>query len=129
MVRRRSSIHRIVRAHHPLTIEQLVNWWTKCNVGAFGEIALHSMMDPVGTAYEVPPLRVVGFQTGDARILYQISLHDMAKAQRRTPVAEHAIRRHTEDLAALCRAEFLTFLSRLDVTVTFQHDKFVREGR
>jgi hypothetical protein len=113
----------------PSPLDRLADYWVKRNLSAIAAIAMASMMNPPGTAYDLSPLRIVGFQTGDARILYQIRLHNMAKAQRHTPVVEYAIRRHIEDLALFCRAEFLKALLTLDVQAAFQRDAFAREDR
>ena len=122
------AIHHLVRARPPLTIEQLVDWWTKRNAGALAEVALRSMADPVGTAYEVPPLRIVAFETADARILYQSRLQEKAKAQHAKHLIEHAIGQHIEELVFFAREQFLTALLSLDAHATFQRDQFaVRE--
>jgi hypothetical protein len=123
------SIHNLVRARPPLTIEQLADWWTKKNVGAIAEIALKSMADPVGTAYDVPPLRIIVFETLDARILYRSQLQEAARAQRARHVVEHAIGQHIEELVFFAREQFLTALLSLDAQPTFQRNQFaVREG-
>ncbi len=123
------AIHNLVRARPALTIEQLVDWWTKRNVGALAEIALRSMGDPVGTAYDVPPLRIIAFETVDARILYQSQLQEVAKAQHAKHIVEHAIGQHIEELVFFAREQFLTALLSLDTQATFQRDQFaVREG-
>jgi hypothetical protein len=115
MARRLFSIRSLVRARPPLTNEQLADHWVNKNAGAIAEIAMRSMMDPVGTVYDVPPLRIVAFQTSDARILYQLALHKAARAQDRE---------HITGLAEFCRDELLTALSKLDVQATFQPDAF-----
>lgn len=124
------AIHHLVRARPALSIEQLVDWWTKRNVGALAEIALRSMGDPVGTAYDVPPLRIIAFETVDARILYQSRLQEGAKAQHAKHIVEHAIGKHIEELVFFAREQFLTALLSLDARATFQRDQFaVREER
>ena len=110
----------------PLPLEQLADYWARKNVSAIAAIAMRSMMDPVGTVYDLPPLHIVGFQTGDARIFYQLRLHDAAKAQRTKPVVQHAIGQHIEELVLFCREQFLTALLTLDVHATFQRDEFAR---
>ena len=108
----------------PLTPEQLADYWVRKNVSAIAAIAMRSMIDPVGTCYDLPPLCIVGFQTGDARILYQLRLHDAARAQRGKPVVQHAIGQHIEDLVLFCREEFIVALMGVAVTGIFQRDEF-----
>ena len=89
---------------------------------------MRSMLDPPGTVYELPPLRIVGFAKPDDRITYQLKLHDAARAHRAKHVVEYAIGQHIEDLVWFCREELITALSTLDVCATFQRDQFaVRE--
>jgi hypothetical protein len=106
----------------PLTREQLADFWTKKNVPAFAQIAMRSMIDPVGTVYEVPPLRVVVFASDDARILYQLRLHKAVRDSGAKNVVERAICRHIEELALFCRAELLALLSKVDLCATFQEE-------
>lgn len=117
----------------PLPLERMADYWVRRNLSAIAAIAMASMMDPVGTAYDLPPLRIIGFQTGESQILYQMRLHAAANAQRTKPVLEHAIAQHIEELADFCHAEFVRALSALEVQVTFQRDQFaylnVREGK
>lgn len=108
----------------PLPLEQLADYWVRENLSAIAAVAMASMMDPVGTAYDLPPLRIVGFQTGESQILYQMRLHAAANAQRAKPVLEHAIVQHIEELAEFCREQFLTALLSLDAHATFQRDQF-----
>ena len=110
----------------PLPLEQLADYWARKNVSAIAAIAMRSMLDPVGTCYDLPPLRIVGFESGDARILYQLRLHKVAKAQRTKPIVQHAIGQHIEDLALFCREQFLTALFTRNVHATFQRDEFAR---
>ena len=112
----------------PLPLEQLAYYWAMKNVSAIAAIAMRSMMDPVGTVYDLPPLRIVGFQTGDARILYQLRLHDVAKAQRTKPIVQHAIGQHIEELALFCREQFIVALMGVTVTAIFQRDEFARHS-
>lgn len=97
------------------------------------EVALRSMAAPVQTVYNVPPLRIIVFETADARILYQARLHEAAKAQRVNHVVECAIGQHIEELVFFAREHFLTAFLALDAQVTFQRDQFaflnVREER
>ena len=125
------SIHKLVRARPPLTIEQLADWWAKRNVGALAEVALRSMADPAGTAYDVPPLRIIAFETDHARILYQLRLQEKAQAQHFKHVVQHAIGKHIEELVCFARGQFITALSSLDVPATFQRDEVasLREER
>ena len=109
---------------NPLPLEQLADYWARKNISAIAAIAMRSMMDPVGAVYDLPSLRIVGFQTGDARILYQLKLHKAAQAQNRKPVVQHAIGQHIEDLVGFCREELITALFKLDVRATFQCDDF-----
>lgn len=130
MGRRRFSTHNLVRARPPLTLEEIADWWVTKNVGAIAEIAMRSMLDPPGTTYLLPPVRLVGFETPDARILYQLSLHHAAEARHSKRVVTEAISQHIEDLALFCREQFLIALLRLDLHATFQRDQFaVREER
>ena len=108
----------------PLPLERLADYWVRRNLPAIASIAMASMMDPVGTVYDLPPFRIVGFQTGESQILYQMRLHAAANAQHAKPVLEHAIVQHIEELALFCREQFLTALLSLDVHVTFQRDEF-----
>ena len=110
----------------PLPVDRLADYWAKKNVSAIAAIAMRSMMDPVGTGYDLPPLRIVGFQTGDARILYQLRLHEAAKAQHVKHVVQYAIGRHIEDLALFVREQFIIALFTRDVHATFQRDEFAR---
>ena len=114
----------------PLPLEQLADYWAKKNVSAIAAIAMRSMLDPVGTVYEVPPLCLVGFESRDARILYQLRLHDAAKTAVKKPhgphVVEHAIGQHIEDLVQFSRAQFLTALTRESVSGIFQRDEWAR---
>lgn len=109
----------------PLTLEQVADFWTNKNVSAFAAVAMRSMMDPVGTAYDVPPLRIVVFPTADARILYQLRLHEAARAQRKKPVVQHAIGQHIEELVLFGREQFIAALSQLDIRATFQTEDHV----
>lgn len=117
----------------PLPLEQLADYWVRENLSAIAAVAMASMMDPVGTAYDLPPLRIVGFQTGESQILYQMRLHAAANAQRAKPVLEHAIVQHIEELAEFCRAEFVKVLTTMKVSTIFRRDEFayisVREER
>lgn len=108
----------------PLPLESLVDYWLRRNLPRIASIAMESMAAPVATTFDLPPLRIVGFQTGEAQILYQMRLHAAANAQRAKPVLEHAIAQHIEELAEFCRAEFLRAISALNVQVTFQRDEF-----
>ena len=117
------SIHNLVRARPPLTIEQLADWWTKRNVGALAEVALRSMADPAGTIYNVPPLRLIVFETADARTRYQLRLQEVAKGQRSKHVVEYALGQHIEDLVFFARQQFQTALSSLDKEATFEPDE------
>lgn len=131
MARRRFSVHNLVRAQPPLSVEQIADWWVKKNVGTIAETAMRSMLDPPGTLYHVPPVRLVGFESPDARILYQLSLHHAAEARHSKHVVADAISQHIEDLAAFCREQFLTALLSVDGHATFQRDEFasLREER
>jgi|CXWL01.1.fsa_nt_gi hypothetical protein len=130
MARRRFSIHNLVGARPPLTLDQIADWWVTKNVGAIAEIAMRSMLDPPGTTYLLPPMRLVGFETPDARILYQLSLHHAAEAHHSKCVVTQAISQHIEELVFFAREQFLTALLRLDLHATFQRDQFaVREER
>ena len=124
-------IHKLVRARPPLTIEQLADCWTKRNVGALAEVALRSMADPVGTVYDVPPLRIIAFETDNARTIYQLQLQEKAKAQHSRHVVEHAIGQHIEELVCFARERFITALSSLGAHVLFQRDQLasLREER
>lgn len=128
MARRRFSIHNLVRAKPALTHDQIADWWVTKNVGAIAEIAMRSMLDPPGTAYLLSPVRLVGFETPDARILYQLSLHHAAEARHSKHVVADAISQHIEDLALFCREQFLTALLSLDAHATFQRDQFSVRG-
>jgi hypothetical protein len=105
-----------------LTAEQIVDFWTKKNVPAFASIATRSMIEPVGTVYEIPPLRVVVFASSDARILYQLHLHKAARDSGAKNVVERAICQHIEKLAMFCRSEFLVLLSKVDLCARFQEE-------
>lgn len=121
-------IHKIVRGKQPLTPEQIADWWAAKNLGAIAEITMRSMLDPAGTAYDLPPLRIVGFESPDARILYQLRLHKAARAQRRAPVVRHALGQHLEEMVFFAREQFLRRLKGMTITETFQTDQFaVRE--
>ena len=109
----------------PLPVDRLADYWAKKNVSAIAAIAMRSMMDPVGTAYDVPPLRIVVFQTADARILYQLRLHEAARVQRKKPVVQHAIGQHIEELVLFGREQFIAALSQLDIRATFQSEDHV----
>jgi hypothetical protein len=117
----------------PFPVEWLADYWVRRNLSAIASIAMASMMDPVGTAYDLPPLRIIGFQTGESQILYQMRLHAAANAQRAKPVLEHAIVQHIEELAEFCRAEFVKVLTTMKVSTIFRRDEFayisVREER
>ena len=117
----------------PLPLERLADYWVRRNLPAIASIAMASMMDPVGTVYDLPPFRIVGFQTGESQILYQMRLHAAANAQRAKPVLEHAIVQHIEELAEFCRAEFVKVLTTMKVSTIFRRDEFayisVREER
>jgi hypothetical protein len=108
----------------PLPLERVADYWLRRNLPAIASIAMASMMDPVGTAYDLPPLRIVGFQTGESQIQYQMRLHKAANAQHAKPVVEHAIVQHISELAAFCREEFIKALCTLEVEATFQPDRF-----
>jgi hypothetical protein len=130
MARRRFSIHNLVRAKPALTAERIADWWVTKNVGAIAEIAMRSMLDPPGTIYLLPPVRLVGFETPDARILYQLSLHHAAEARHSKHVVADAISQHIQELAGFCREQFLIALLNLEARATFQRDLFaVREER
>lgn len=123
-------IRALTSPNDPLSFERLAEYWVRKNLSAIAAIAMASMMDPVGTAYDLPPLRVVGFESEDVRTLYQVRLHKAAREHRAKDIIQHAIGQHIEDLALFCREQFLTILSTLDVTATFQRDQFaVREER
>lgn len=128
MACRRFSIHSLVRAQPPLTPEQIADWWLNRNVGAIAEVAMRSMLDPPGMIYLLPPVRLVGFETPDARILYQLSLHHAAEARHSKHVVVDAISQHIEDLALFCREKFLTALLSLDAQATFRRDQFAVRG-
>ena len=122
------SIHNLVRARPPLAIEELADWWAKRNVGAFAEVALQSMIDPAGTIYIVPPLRIMGFESEEGRTRYQLRLQQLARAQRKTNVVQCAIGLHIQELVFFAREQFLTALLSFDAHATFQPDQFaVRE--
>ena len=128
MSRCRFSVHNLVRAKPSLTYDQIADWWVTKNVGVIAEIAMRSMLDPPGTTYLLPPVQLVGFETPDARILYQLTLHHAAEARHSKRVVAEAISQHIEDLALFCRAEFLTALSTLEIHATFQRDQFSVRG-
>lgn len=117
-------IRDICGPHTPFPLDRLADYWVRKNVSAIGAITMRSMMDPVGTAYDVPPLRIVVFESPDARILYQVKLHRAAKVQCAKPVVQHAIGQHLEELALFCRAQFIIALMGVTVTGIFQPDRF-----
>jgi hypothetical protein len=132
MARRRFSIHNLVRAKPPLTPEQIADWWVNKNLGAIAEVAMKSMLDEPRTTYRIAPLQLVPFESSDARVLYQTSLHRAAKAKRGNAV-HHAISQHIEDLALFCHEQLVAALSTWEVEATFQCDRFAylfqREAR
>lgn len=114
------SIRKLFRGTHaPLSVEQLADVWAQKNVRALTEIAMRSMLDPPGTAYEVPPFRIIVFESADARILYQLKLHKATEAYPAERAAEHALCQHVEELVLWGRAQVVT---RVAVRAIFQRD-------
>lgn len=127
MVRRRFSVHNLVRAKPPLSPEEIAAWWVAKNLSAIAEVAKKSMLDAPRTSCRIAPLRLLPFESSDARIPYQISLHNAGKAKRGNAV-HHAVTQHVQDLAEFCHHQLVTALSTWEVEAIFQRDEFAYVG-